>query len=163
MKQAALSASLPPSMPIKAVFLQQILSWWRQPLRALEVKSHRACMADGLSNSMCRREKAAKKETNKHKNGSLSPARRLLFSTQFTTHHFQIFKLFLKNAVKPVGDQGKQKVLFCGEFFCTHQDNSNISIYKNLLRAAWFGGFDQLSQLTGSRLCFGLLLQWQRQ
>lgn len=46
-----------PSVPIKAVFLQQILSWWRQPLRALEVKSHRTCVADGLCKSMCKERK----------------------------------------------------------------------------------------------------------
>lgn len=52
-----------PLLPIKAVFLQQILSWWRQPLRALEVKSHRTCMADGLCESTW-----AKRESSKEGN-----------------------------------------------------------------------------------------------
>lgn len=110
-----------PSVPIKAVFLQQILSWWRQPLRALEVKSHRTCVADGLCKSYVQREIAEKKETNKHKNGSPSPARSSFFfffyPTQFKTYHFQMFKLFLKNVVKPAWDKGKHKIFFfCGEF-----------------------------------------------
>lgn len=124
-----------PSVPIKAVFLQQILSWWRQPLRALEVKSHRTGMADGLCKSMCKERTEQKKETNKHKNGSLSPARSSYFlpNLRLTISKFSNFSS--KNAVKPTGDQGKHISCSVEIFFAHHlpktiENNSSTSQWK---------------------------------
>lgn len=97
-------AWVPPSVPIKAVFLQRNLNWWRQPLRSLEVKSHRTCTADGL----CRRRwKEGEKDGNKQAlKWQPVSSKELRFSTQFETFHFQIpnFSLKLLSNLQETGE-----------------------------------------------------------
>lgn len=64
-----------------------------------------------------KREKAANKETNKHKNGSLSPPTTSYILPNFRLTFLKFSNFFFRKAVKPARDQGKHKIFFCGEFF----------------------------------------------
>lgn len=143
-----------PLVPIKAVFLQRILSWWRQPLRALEVKSHRTCMADGLCKRMCKKRKQQRKKQTSIKLAACLHWGVPIFYPIWDLH-FEIFKLFLKNPVKPAGDQGKHKILFCGQFSSQDLLKTIRTTLVFLVGAAWSQCFDQLSQLNRNKLCSG--------
>lgn len=115
------------------------------------------------------REKAAKEETNKHGNGSLSPVSSSCFLPNLRLPISQIFQTFPpKNAVKPTGDEGKPEISFCGEFsHTTFKKNIEITRVsanrkkkiKKELGAAWSHSFDQLSQLNSDKLCSGLSVE----
>jgi len=125
------------------------------------------------------REIVAKEETNKHKNGSLSPVRSTYFPPNLRQYCFQIFKLFLKNAVKPAGDQGEQNrrslllpffslsFYFFARYHPKTTETTQVCLWvkekegkkpKNCWELLDLS-FDQLSQLNGNKLCSGLSLQ----
>lgn len=165
------SLSPPPSAPIKAVFLQHISSWWRQT-RALEVEPHWAYMADDVCESV-QREKAVRKKTNKHKNGSLSPARSTCFPPNLrrSISKFSNFSSKMLSGSLETREDIKSCSFFSSLFFLaccffkSHRNNISISLrvrekkLKELLGAAWSPSFDQFSQLNGNKLCCSLLLQ----
>lgn len=132
-------AWVPPSVPIKAVFLQRNLNWWRQPLRSLEVKSHRTCTADGL----CRRRwKEREKDGNKQAlKWQPVSSKELRFSTQFETFHFQIPNFSLK-LLSNLQETGETTISCFWRISATipHENYSHFKYFsknKRGLGAAW--------------------------
>lgn len=111
------------------------------------------------------REKAAKKETNKHKNGSLSPVSSSYFlpNLRLTISKFSNFSSKMLSNLQ----ETRENIRSCSvEIFCTLPKSiETTQVFlskkkkKKVLGDAWSRCFDQFSQLDGDKLCSGLSLQ----
>lgn len=123
-----------PSLPIKAVFLQPIVSWWRQSRRTLEIAQDLYSRQDYARRAT--RESGGKQGNKWALRWDPVSIEELLFPIPLKIWHFCIFKLFLKNAVKPAGEGGRGDKL-CEDFLQT--------IYQKLatkkIGAVWSHGF----------------------
>lgn len=142
-----------------------------------DTKSSWSRATQGLYGRWCvwkyvQREKAVRKKTNKHKNGSLSPARSTCFppNLRCSISEFSNFSSKILSGSLETREDIKSCSFFSSFFFFEHvvsQKPSQQHKYfperkkklKELLGAAWSPSFDQLSQLNGNKLCCSLSLQ----